>query len=107
MKNKDLEFLVDTKDYEYLSFKKVLKPKKKTYDVIVTNKKTHENLVKIYWYGAWRNYVVDFYKQVIFDEKCLEELTNYLKQLKKDWIKNKDNLNPSFTNLMEERNKNE
>jgi len=58
------------------------KPKTNVYGIFSLS---DESLLgQIYWYSPWRQYVFDSYSKTIWNDGCLEEVTNFLKELKEE-----------------------
>lgn len=55
----------------------------KTKIISVQNNDSLE-LAIIKWNARWRKYCIFFNSETIFDSKCLEEITTFLKQINKD-----------------------
>ena len=70
---------------EFLKFEITKKNRKKTFDVIVRNKKSSEHLGDIFFYGAWRKYVFAPEVGMIFDSKCLADINMILNRLTGEW----------------------
>ncbi len=66
---------------EYVEFKREKAVGRKTYTVFVSSNKTHEYLGTINWYSGWRRYVYHPADDTFYDEKCLKEITIYIKGL--------------------------
>lgn len=68
----------------------------KLYEEYLDNRKTPiihiENLQniplgEIKWYGAWRKFCFYSISDTIWDNKCLEQLLNFINKYNKDWKK--------------------
>ena len=52
----------------------------KVYDIINKNR---EELGKVYYYSRWRKYVFEPIADTFYDSKCLLEISDLIKELKK------------------------
>jgi len=57
-------------------------PKRKTKIYLVHSRYDGFILGRIAWYGGWRQYVFQPDTDTIWSDDCLQELTDFLKQLK-------------------------
>jgi len=65
--------------YRHISF--VLEDDTPTTYVIV-NRKSGDPLGAVAWYGPWRKWAVTFMDDAVFDETCLADIQDFLRQLK-------------------------
>ena len=72
---------------KYLTFNLVEK-KAKTNVYHVCEKRTEVILGKIYWYGPWRQYVLEpGAADIIWSQGCLQQIINFLEELKEEKAK--------------------
>lgn len=75
--------LIETKETEFLRFRKFKYTHKKTFDIDVDNKKA-ETIGVIKFHGAWWKYIFEPSAYIIFDTKCLQDIIVYINQLMED-----------------------
>lgn len=69
----------------YLIFDEYVTPGKKTHSYGVKNRQSLTTLGVIRFWPAWRKYVFEPVGDVIFDAKCLAEITEKLDSLTAEW----------------------
>ena len=47
------------------------------------NKKSGEELGKVYYYQPWKKYVFDMKEDIVFDLSCLKDVIDFMEQLRK------------------------
>ena len=75
--------LIDTIGTEFLMFIKCKFSHKKTFNITVKNR-DFEVLGKIYWHNHWRRYIFEPKAKIVFDSKCLKDITKYIDDLMED-----------------------
>jgi len=70
---------------QYLEFREADNSGRKTKRFHIYNKRTNEFLGTIQFLGAWRRYVVNPRKDIIFDSVCLDDISTFLKELTAEW----------------------
>ena len=73
---------------KYLSFEKYTIPGRKTSLYDVKNKQTLEQLGTIYFYPAWRKFVFEPFADLIFDNSCLTDIIEFIKEVQAEWKEN-------------------
>jgi len=68
-------------EYEYLEFKQ-LPSEGKTEKWICLNKHHRNGIGMVQWYGPWRQYCFLCPGEIVFSAGCLEDISDFIKQLK-------------------------
>lgn len=73
------------KETEFLRYKEIPNPGKKTKIFHILTKVHEGNLLgKIKWHGAWRQYVFFPEGDTLFDRKCLKDIISFIDELMVD-----------------------
>jgi hypothetical protein len=67
-------------EYRHIHFTKEELPKEKP-TWLCRNNKSNSPLARIIWYMLWKKYVVEFNQMAVFDESCLADIQDFLRQL--------------------------
>ncbi len=69
--------------YQYIHFEETPNPGKKTTTWDCVNTKSNGFLGYVYWYGAWRQYIIEYELETICNKGCLDDIADFLDQLNK------------------------
>jgi len=70
-------------DYKYIRFKLVdVEDYKKGAECV--NKKSGVLLGYVEYYKSWKQYVIEFLEDCVFNASCLKDIADFLSQLNKD-----------------------
>lgn len=68
------------KVYKYIKFTEY---KKQGIAYELRNKKSNEVMGDVYYYSQWRQFVIDFREDCVFNNQCLLDIADFLEQLNK------------------------
>lgn len=75
---------------EYIKFE-VLEKKPRTNVYGIFSLSDESLLGKIYWYGPWRQYIFDPWKETIWNRGCLKQVLEFIQELMSQRTKKKEN----------------
>lgn len=75
---------------EFIRFEEVPNDGRKTRRWVIENKKSGAELGVIAWYGAWRQYTVDFTEGCTFSAGCLKDIQEFLTKANADHKSERD-----------------
>lgn len=80
------KWLVEKNDYFFIE-KQPLEVGRKTHKYVIFNCQSGDVLGEISWYGAFRKFcfIPESSIDIVWDEKCLQQLTNFLVNLNKNY----------------------
>lgn len=78
-----------TKHYKYFKIMKAAKPKGRKTDTYVVVNHDGDTLATIKWHGAWHQYCIFFAGETIFSQSCLDDVGDFLRDLKEEREKKK------------------
>jgi hypothetical protein len=64
---------------EFIRFSKIEKENR----WLIINDEEDDCFGQIYFYKKWKKYIVEFNDQIIWDDICLQKVTDFLKKLNK------------------------
>ncbi len=78
---------MDNRKTKWLSFEKQIKPEGRKTDIFHVYTEERFLLAKIYWYGSWRQYVIEPSPNTVYEINCLTDITTFLTDLKRERTK--------------------
>ena len=68
---------------DYIEFK-IIERKPRTFVYSVRNVKHGEELGRVFWYGAWRQYVFESMQGAVWSCECLKKVADFLTSINKN-----------------------
>lgn len=98
MSNTDKEIIQLT----YITIHKQSKENNKKTDTYLVNSESNDIIGKIKWYVAWRKYCFFPEEDTVYENKCLEEISNILIELTKNYKERKKTMTDNLDKAIEE-----
>jgi hypothetical protein len=78
-------------EYEYLIFV-LVRSSPKTDVWLCKNKRSGNELGTVRWHGAWRKYCYFVTYDSVYDDKCLDDIKDFLKQVQSQYKSKKNGM---------------